>query len=350
MEYHVIARAFVDQFGPDPSSCIKGVCPRLVYDPVMKSPTALCLAPDYGGAGYVYTPSTMFADYAAQETTWHIGGMAAWSMKMATPAIRGLVRFALDGHVQLNGWGVSTQLTDVSPDRLDQAVAAWQEDYPGVPIVLRSVNPEINPDLWDKGIRLPSRQVWLWNEEPTKRRRPDYWRDKALLDEPGWTWREGATWDNEDFEAAARFYEALYIQKYTPLNPWYTAAGLRAYHTCGLARYWMLEHEGVRVGFVGMIENQAWMTTPFIGPNPDVDPQMKAFRRLVAFTFSRALESGKGLHLSAGASRFKELRGARPVLEASLVLGDVSKARGLALRGMARVLSRLAPSLIDSRY
>jgi hypothetical protein len=301
-----------------------------------------------GGRCYVFSPSKMFADYAALETGWHIGGWKAGAMKTLSPVIRSYVRAAgLDKAVQLGALGVSTQTTHISPEQLRGAVEDIQKIYKRG-VLLRSVNPEINPDLWamEEAIRLPSRQVWLFDTVPSKRKRPDFHKDQALLKEEGWLWKEGKDWKEADFELAAQFYRNLYIEKYTDLNPCYTPAGLRIYQESGLARFWMLYKENRPVGFLGMI-GERWLTTPFVGVEKDTDKKDAVFRRLVAFTFKRALDEGKGLHLSAGAARFKELRGARPVLEASLFFPD---GKGRLAKGLSYVLEKAAPEVMKSRF
>ena len=317
---------------------------RFVFNETLNQPMSF----GDGGRCYVFSPSRMLADYAALETAWHIGGWRAKAMSVLSPFLRGYVRAAgLDKAVQLGALGVSTQTTHLNPLQLREAVMEIQEGYKRG-VLLRSVNPEINPELWGMkdAIRLPSRQVWLFDSVPSKRKRPDFHKDQGLLQEKGWSWKKGEDWEGVDFELAAQFYRNLYIEKYTDLNPCYTPAGLRIYRDSGLAHFWML-YKGERpVGFVGMI-GERWLTTPFVGCAVELDKKEAVFRRLVAFTFKRALEEGKGLHLSAGAARFKELRGARPVLEASLFF---PYGKGVLARGLSQALERVAPEVMRSRF
>ena len=111
----------------------------------------------------------------------------------------------------------------------------------------------------------------------------------------------------------------------------------------------MLEREGTPVGFVGMLENEEWMTTPFIGV--DVHADKTVFRRLVVWTMKQALERGKKLHMSAGAARFKELRGAVPVLEAMLVFNEKESVfRRRIIGGASVVAQNVSPSIMASRF
>lgn len=325
-------------------NAIKDAHVQFVYNAKLNQPMSF----GNGGRCYVFSPSKMFADYAALETGWHIGGWKAVAMKALSPLIHSYVRAAgLDKAVQLGALGVSTQTTHMSPVQLREAVRDIQETHKQG-VLLRSVNPEINPDLWamKEAIRLPSRQVWLFDTVPSKRKRPDYHKDQALLKEEGWSWKEGCDWESADFELAAQFYRNLYVEKYTELNPCYTPAGLRIYQESGLARFWMLYNGDRPVGFLGMI-GERWLTTPFVGVEKDIDKKDAVFRRLVAFSFKRALDEGKGLHLSAGAARFKELRGARPVLEASLFF---PYGKGALARGLSQVLEKAAPEVMKSRF
>lgn len=323
---------------------------RAQFEPCARTGmVAITGKPDFGGAGYLFTPSRMFADYGVFEVSRHVGGVQAMMMKAVSPAIRSFVRLSgLDNHVQLNAWGVSTQITHMSRDQLEEAVAYYQARFPGKGVLVRSITKEINPDLWDMGWRLPSRQVWLWEEAPSRKKRPDFWKDQKLMKQACWSWVEGKDWDEGMFARAAAYYRALYVDKYTPINPIYTAAGLKAYRDAGLARFWMLSHEGQEVGFLGMMGTDKWVTTPFIGVRKGYE-ETGAFRCLVARSFLYAMETERGLHLSAGAARFKELRGARPVLEASLVFGERGFGRvGVPL--LSKGLEGLAPALMRTRY
>lgn len=306
-----------------------------------------------GANPYVLCPESLWVDYAIDEARRHMPGHVHRMSRMVAPFARGVVRATgWNQHVQINAWGLSTQLV-VEEDASGVLALAETLRADGVgTVALRSVCEALSPTLWRApgAWSVPTRQVWLWSEPPAKRKRKDFWADRALLKDPAWVWKPSTAWDDGDAQAARALYEDLYRTKYTPLNPSYTAQGLRLYADCGLPFWLLLDPDGVPVGMLGMMRVGGWMTTPFFGFDTKRPACDALYRRLSAWACLQAEEAGCGLHMSAGAARFKELRGATPHLETTLFWSQKAACKTWARSCVDFAARRAAPMVMRGRF
>ena len=147
----------------------------------------------------------------------------------------------IDRAVTLNHWLVSTNsypcLEDVD---IDRALTEARNRWPDHALWFRSLNTEHHAD-WLRaltrrgGVLLPSRQVYLFDDVAAlARRHRDLKRDLALLHRGGDVVCERLRDDDADHQRAAALYHALYIRKYSPLNPRYRSDLLQAWSRAGL--------------------------------------------------------------------------------------------------------------------
>lgn len=124
-----------------------------------------------------------------------------------------------------------------------------------------------------------------------------------------------------DMDAFARLYEQLYIEKYTPLNPRYTARYLAACHARGLLRFHGLRERstGCWRGVLGCFERDGVLTAPVVGYDTRLSLKRGLYRSLMALVLRETARRGLLLNLSAGAGSFKRLRGGEPCAEYTAV-------------------------------
>ena len=279
---------------------------------------------------YVCSPRAQYVDYAAYE-------LARLDNPLVEKPLRGLLAGAsalfqlasLDRVVIVNNWLLSTNLYSRGwyGQGLKNLLGSLRACYPTHAILFRSLNarqnPALLPALRSAGARLlASRVVWHYDgARAFFTRTPDYRRDLRLLEKSEW---EIVTHDclrADDMPAFARLYEQLYVEKYTALNPRYTARFLAECHACGLLRF-----QGIRecatgrwLGVLGCFERDGVLTAPIVGYDTHLPQSAGLYRALMALVLRETVRRGLLLNLSAGAGHFKRQRGGEPCAEFTAV-------------------------------
>lgn len=309
------------------------------------------------GNCYICNPVTGYIDYAIEETRNFV------SQPVLRQGLTGLIRgvtplvraTGFDRAVHVNNWLFSTN--PAMP--VDRATAAAFRDtltrrFPGHAIIFRSLNT-----LSDKAaiaafhaegyLLVPSRQVYLYDGRTPPKPGVDAKRDQRLLRRTPLELVPNTAFEPRDHARSAALYRMLYLEKYTPLNPHYTAEFIAEMQRRGL-----IELEGFRdakgelVAFGGRFQIGHTLTQPLLGYDTD-RPQAEGLYRLITALAQRtAVERKLLFNMSAGAAGFKRHRGAVPAIEYSAIYaGHLSQVRRAALRAVAGVLSRVGVPLMQ---
>lgn len=289
----------------------------------IQMPVTIASAPQNA---WVVSPLTTYGHYAAEE-----------SERMAPPWARSLLRnltgwatrrmqaTGMNSAVSVNNWLVSTNtypdLKRAAVDAIrDQCAARW----PAQGIWLRSLNRvqhgPLLRTLAASGFKLiPSRQVYLFDDLQGKQPR-DLRRDLKLIRKTPLRYASHEDFLPTDFARVERLYAQLYLEKYSTLNPAYTAHFLQAWHQAGLLRLsgWR-DADGLLQAVVGVFCQNGVSTAPIVGYNTALPQTLGLYRLLMAQVFLHAIDNNTLLNLSAGASHFKRLRGGMPAIEYSAV-------------------------------
>jgi hypothetical protein len=277
---------------------------------------------------WVCSPCSAYGDYAAEEARRFGHPILTWPLFAVCKSIAALLRHGqLDRAVAINNWLLSTNLYPSFADRdaaaiRDAAVARW----PDHSIWFRSLNAEHNGEwlkrLCSAGFQLiPSRQVYLLPDiEQAARQSSDLKSDLRMLRKTAYTTVSGSAFDEHDYARAAVLYGFLYTDKYSTLNPQYSARFIREWHQAGL-----LDLRGFRdaagelQAVVGIFGDGSTLTAPIVGYNTALPKKAALYRLLMAQVAAVALQDRKNINFSAGAAQFKRLRGAIPAIEYSAV-------------------------------
>ncbi|MCZ2498602.1 GNAT family N-acetyltransferase [Xylophilus sp. Kf1] len=275
---------------------------------------------------WVVSPVTTYGRYATEESERLAPAWARPALRGATGwATREMLATGLERAVSVNNWLVSTNLyppleTRVVETLRDQCIARW----PTSAVWLRSLNRVQHGPWLDAlvaaGFRLiPTRQVYLFQDLRTSRR-SNLRQDLALLRRTALRPVAHQDFRPADFERGEQLYARLYLQKYSGLNPAYTAGFLRAWHQAGLLRMsgWR-GADGELLAVVGVFCQGDVSTAPIVGYDTGLPQSLGLYRLLMAQVFRHALDSRTVLNLSAGAAGFKRLRGGLPAIEYSAV-------------------------------
>lgn len=299
---------------------------------------------------WVGSPHTTYAAYAREELRRNVHpALAAPLDLLCRAAGHALARARIDRAVALNNWMLSTnvypaldrpRLDGVVRDAVRQARCRWPEHA----LWWRSLNDVQHRD-WLAALRalgftlVASRQVYLFDDLRTAaRRHANLARDLRLLRRTPLARTDGGDFTTADYERIEALYGQLYLDKYSRLNPRYTARFMRDWHAAGLLRFvGFRDNAGVLAGVVGMFAQDGVVTAPIVGYDTARPRSLGLYRLLMASVFEAAMASGDTVNLSAGAAHFKRLRGGVPAIEYSAVLAShmpASTRRAVAALGL----------------
>ena len=297
---------------------------------------------------WVCSPRSTYIDYAAEEARRLLPRALGSSVAgLCTQLGRLADACALDRAVTLNNWCLSTNLYPaVAALDLDRAIDQARQRWPGHALWWRSLNGHDNADwlaaLQARGFSLiASRQVWLYPDLAGAARLPNMRADARLLQRRDLHWCGNDAIDADDAPRIARLYAQLYMDKYSRWNPDYRPQMIADWQQRGLLRL-----EGWRDGqgqlqcIAGMFGSERQVSTPLVGYNTEAPPAMALYRTLTATSYRHARESGRQLNLSAGAARFKRLRGGIAAIEYSAVWAPAQARRTRALLAALGLLTR----------
>lgn len=306
---------------------------------------------------YICCPTSAYIDYAMDETrNFAAHPLLRRALHALIGACAPLVRASgLDHQAQVNNWLYSTN--PVPP--LDRpTVAALRanliERFPDRTIVIRSLNDIADPAtiaaLKAEGFRmLAARQIYIFADRsaaPAMTR--DMKRDRARLRATQFERIGNDDFAEADYTRAAQLYTMLYLDKYTPLNPHYTARYIAEMHRCGIIRLAGLRRPGGElVAVTGLFENGITLTQPIVGYDTSLPVGEGLYRMMMAMAQDHATARGLFFNMSAGAAGFKRRRGAVAAIEFNAVFaGHLPRRRRVAIRVMETVLALVGIPLL----
>lgn len=296
---------------------------------------------------------TMFGEMAIEEGQRLPSPVARTITTIAAPIVRALTR-GLDPVVAIGSYGMSTYLHTDEPELVLAAACAALEQWPSHVPVIRSIDavqtPRLLAALRDSGwILIPARQVWhsdttdhaMWHKRDTL-------EDQKLLKR---TPLERRSLEPHDAAALVALYEQLYLGKYSRFNPRVRVSAVtELLATGGLSGEAFFDGNRM-VSAYAAFTSASQMTATMVGYELAEPSSRGLYRLAVAASLARAGERGLRLHMSAGADRFKQLRGARPVIEyLATDLRNMHPAHARRWKRLSALTNALAPRIFrDAR-
>lgn len=309
---------------------------------------------------YVVSPLTTYARYADFELTqlgypwlvWPLRGLIAQLGKM-------LDKGDVNRIVQVNNWLLSTNLYPEDWDGADlgRITGLIVQTYPEHAVGFRSINRFSNPVLFDRLTRLgylpvPSRQVYLFDARAG--RKADLWRrhnnrlDTALLRRTPYRHVPCHELEVGEYSRLAQLYNFLYLDKYCPLNPQFSAQWLRRGQADGWLQLSALRTPAGNIDAVlGWFSKDGILTAPVVGYDTALPQSAGLYRQIMQHCLREAMKRRCILNFSSGAAHFKRLRGGEPHIEYSFVYVDhLPRARQRVWRRLSALLQMFGVPLL----
>lgn len=305
---------------------------------------------------YVCCPSVAYIDYALSELR-HFEGNAALSAALhalVTVARPVIAATGIDRHLQLNNWLLATNpALPLGAEELTEVTHSLIAGHPGHAVIWRSLNEYSDSEQIARFISagynlFPARQIYLFDcrgAPPVIHR--DERRDRLLLEAGDYEVVAPEQIEASDHARVAELYGYLYLDKYTRLNPQYSAEYMAAAQGSGLLSFYGLRQAGRLDGMIGFFELGDVMTAPVVGYDTSKPQQLGLYRRLMAIGLQRARQRRVLFNMSAGAASFKRNRGAIPAIEYAAVYSRHLAVRQRAACWIVRsILEKVGPALL----
>ncbi|HYD88082.1 MAG TPA: hypothetical protein VEA80_11445 [Vitreimonas sp.] len=313
---------------------------------------------EYGDA-YVCLPHTAYALYAKDEL--RIVDAGPWTpalAALASGAGAALRRAQINRVVHVNNWMLSTNLHGCwRGEEVGAIRTLLTERFPAHALCVRSLNRWSDPDLCARfeadGWRLlPARQIYVTDDLAAEwAPRRDTRRDLALLERSPYRRDDLHELRPGDAQRIADLYALLYLDRYSQLNPAFTADFIDLTHRAGLFTYrGFRDGNGALATVVGCFIRGGVLTTPIVGYDTARPPEEGLYRLCSLALAQMAMERGLKLNGSAGAASFKRNRGARAVIEYSAYyVRHLPLARRSAIAALEQLLNRIALPIMTER-
>ncbi|AUZ04906.2 hypothetical protein ADP71_12700 [Vitreoscilla sp. C1] len=301
---------------------------EMAFLPYQKNVLPMTVCHSDAAQTWVVSPLSTYIDYAQEESLRNLSPLLA---RAIGAVLSGLKVFLRRQHfaraAMLNNWLVSTNLyPEFHADAINTCMNQAIRHYPHHALWWRSLNfchhaPWLHYLQQQGCLLIPSRRIFLLsNVQHAQTQHQDWRNDRRLQRQTKLTLRQNHEFGAADYATIATLYAQLYLDKYSRLNPEYTATYLQQWHQAGLIymQGWQDENQ-VLQGIAGSIHNTQQLTTPIFGFNTDLPHKQGLYRLNNLVASDHAIEHNLQLNLSAGAGRFKQNRGAVPHIEYSAV-------------------------------
>lgn len=308
------------------------------------------------GDSYVCLPHSAYALYARQELDLVDVGPARPVYKLLIAAADRLLRAAdINRILHVDNWLLSTNLHgDWDGAELPAIRTLLATQYPAHIVAIRSLDDWSCPALLDTAkndgwLLMPSRQIWVTDKMRDWRASRSAANDRRKVRQSGLVVDELAVLHPGDAMRIAELYRMLYLGKYSPLNPVFTAAWIEMTHASGTIVYrGARDAAGVLMAVSGTLVRGGIATTPVVGYDM-TRPQSDGLYRIATVLLSQFAEAHDlRLNGSAGAADFKRHRGAHGVIEYSaFAIDHLPRGRRVLIRSLAWLLDRVAVPMMQ---
>ncbi len=279
------------------------------------------------GNSNMCSPYSHYVDYARAELDTQGNRPLAKVLRTSLSVLGVSLRaFRLDRVVFVNNFLWCTNpWPELSPTQVADVTAHLKKTHPDHAIVFRSVNRIACEDLFRAllGVgyqMISARKVYILDgADGGCMNRSNVKTDLKLLDKGPHEVVDSEALEEHDLRRITELYRKLYLEKYPSLNPQFNERFFELVWREGVMNFTILRKDGRIDAFAAFIVENAQMIGTAIGYDMRMPKKLGLYRQVFAAYIKHAVEEGLLLNLSAGAGRFKELRGAVPTPEYNAV-------------------------------
>jgi hypothetical protein len=230
------------------------------------------------------------------------------------------------------------------------------ENFKGKAQIYRNINVVSNPAIYQelterKAIKIANRKVMLFDyrDSSLQKKRPlqtDLKKWEAIQNEYQWIKLKSNQIDR--IETCLKFYNQLYLEKYSQYNPAYTVQFLqKAISRNEIIIEYLIanKHEEKVLACLGYVENHVEITNPFIGYDESFT-EIPLYRMINIRMIMLAKEKNKLYNMSSGASDFKMQRGGKAVIEYHFIVPPNSVLELLKWKLLAIVSNKIIEPIL----
>jgi len=280
------------------------------------------------GDSYLLSLVSQFCDYAREEVLESTAysqkdkAVATWLMPIFKKLALGL---GMEKTVFINNFLLSTNhYPELNRAQLAEGLAQFQRSFPRHSICFRGLNDGTDYHLLSRlkalgGLPIVCRKVYILDTRNARyrKKRPfqndcKLWKGSSAL-----YWEAATMLNGQQAAAALSQYRALYLQKYSQLNPAYTPHFVQAAAQSGLLKFLLLKRRDTDalLGVMAINHRYGKVCTPFIGYDRSVPQKIGLYRLMNVKLTEYAAEHQAVFNMSSGAGKFKKVRGGIPHYE-----------------------------------
>lgn len=281
---------------------------------------------------YLTAATNQYIGYTKQEilNSNKYGKWSKLGVKWGANLVEGIMNWAqFNKAVYVNSAWISTNLwPKTNPNYLPQLVETLQQEFPNHNLVFRSINAQTEGDLLQKlqemnAYAICCRQMYMLNPANKNhlKKRPFQQDLKRWQKETDLHFEKisADSLTETELQQLIDFYKAIYIEKYSELNPKYTTRFLKAVLDSNVYDVYVLKSATQLEAVQIICEQNGVITTPFIGYNPNSSyPHL--YKYLAVQLVEEAEKRNAILNMSSGAASFKKQRGGEPCFEYNVVI------------------------------
>jgi len=271
----------------------------------------------------VCSPCAHYIRYTIEEFYKRHPMIPPWCIRVLMLVGTALFRAgAIDRVVYVNNWLFPTN--PHQPFTIEQIEAVKRHligRYPRHAVVFRTVTPRLDAGHSDRlqacGFEMvKARKVHLLDAGDVRcQDRRDTRNDMRLLETSPYTIVGKEQLQVSDMARLESLYRGLYLDKHSHLNPQFNRRFFGMLWRDDQMTYRALRKDGQIDGFVCFWVRDNLLTSVVAGYDVTMPRELGLYRQVIALVIKEAQKQKVLLHLSAGVSRFKELRGAVPYPE-----------------------------------
>lgn len=281
---------------------------------------------------YVASNIGQYFDYPIEEFQ-RFDIVKGWKKAFSILSLRVLRKLSsalkIDECVFINSFLLSSNLCPKNYEEIPKLMTYLKNKYPDKCFVFKGVSPEYNEKLFidlsrSKFKPVFSRELYFISKTDVKyQKKRAFIRDRKHAEKrTDILWNSNDKLDRNQKSQFLKFYEDLYIGKYSNLNPKYTNEFLNNIAEGGFFRIGSLKKKNNFLGAQVLFQRDGMITTPFIGYDRDLPQEMGIYRILNYYLMDKANKSELNLNLSSGAAEFKKQRGGVSGIEYNMVFVD----------------------------